>query len=226
MGATAKAEGGYDTDNVAEDVHALVESLGFSDIYLVGHDWGGAVAYAYAAQHRDEVRMLAIFEMVLPGFGLMEGAMTPAPNGNFLWHMGFQSVPHVAEELIRGREAAYLNNMFQFYAYDPNAVAPERMREYIEAMEHVGALRAGLGYYSDFFVSAEQNRAHSEVKLTMPVLAMGGEACLGALTKQCLEMAADNVTGGVIDRCGHWIGEERPDFIVESLRTFFSEIPS
>jgi pimeloyl-ACP methyl ester carboxylesterase len=150
-------------------VHALVGSLGFRDIYLVGHDWGAAVAHAYAAQHRDEVRKLAIFEMVLPGFGLMEGAMMPQPNGNFLWHMGFQSVPHIAEELIRGREAAYLNNMFQFYAYDPSAVAPEHMREYIEAMQHVGALHAGLGYYSDFFVSAEQNRTHSETKLIMPV---------------------------------------------------------
>jgi pimeloyl-ACP methyl ester carboxylesterase len=223
MGATSKAEGGYDTNNVADDVHALVESLGLTQISLVGHDWGAAVAYSYAAQHRDEVRKLAVFEMVLPGFGIMEGAMTPQRDGNFLWHMGFQSVPHIAEALIRGREAEYLNNMFQSYAYDPSAVAPDRMREYIEAMQHVGALHAGLGYYSDFFVSADQNRAHSQTKLTMPVLAMGGEACLGPLTKQCLELAAESVTGGVIERCGHWIGEERPDFIVDTLLDFLAE---
>jgi pimeloyl-ACP methyl ester carboxylesterase len=186
MGATSKAFGGYDTDNVAEDVHGLVESLGFKEILLVGHDWGAAVAYAYAAQHRDEVRRLAIFEMVLPGFGIMEQAMVPAANGNFLWHMGFQSVPDIPEVLMRGREDDYLNNMFQHYAYDPDAVRPDRMQQYVAAMKHVGALRAGLGYYRDYFVSAEQNRQHGKVKLTMPVLAMGGEACLGPMPRRVL----------------------------------------
>ncbi|WP_410675859.1 alpha/beta fold hydrolase [Amycolatopsis sp. cmx-4-68] len=222
LGATSKALDGYDTDNVAADVHALVQLLDLGPIHLVGHDWGGAVAYSYAAQHRDGVRTLSVLEMVLPGFGLMEQAMIPQPHGGFLWHMGFQSVPGVAESLMSGREALYLNNMFQLYAYDPDAVRPDRMQHYVDAMQQVGALSAGLGYYRDYFVSAEQNREHGKEKLTVPVLALGGEACLGDLPRQCLEMAADDVVGGVIERCGHWIGEERPDHVAERLLAFFA----
>jgi len=161
--------------------------------------------------------------MVLPGFGIMEGAMIPAANGNFLWHMGFQSVPDVPFALIEGREDIYLNHIFQTYAYNREAVRPDRMTRYVDAMRGVGALRAGLGYYTSFFETAEQNQRHAETKLEMPVLAYAGEACLAGYTKQCLELAANDVRGGIIDRCGHWIGEERPDFIIEQLQEFFGE---
>lgn len=221
MGASSKPHDGYDTDNLADDVYQLAQHLGHQTILLAGHDWGAATAYSYAAQHREGVRRLAIFEMVLPGFGIMEEAMVPRAHGDFLWHMGFQSVPDIPFMLLSGHERAYLNNMFTTYAYDPNAVRPDRMQHYVDAMTQVGALRAGLEYYRDYFVSAAQNQKHAAVKLTMPVLAMGGEACLGPMTKQCLQLAASDVSGGVIAQCGHWIGEERPDYIGAQLLEFF-----
>ncbi len=223
MGASSKPDKGYDTNNVADDVHELVKSLGFDKILLAGHDWGAATAYSYAAQFRDEVRRLAIFEMVMPGFGIMEGAMSPQPGGNYLWHMGFQSVPDIPLALIEGREDLYLRWFFQHYAYDPLAFTEEDIGKYVRAQTHVGALRAGLEYYKSFFDSAAQNEAHRERPLEIPVLAWGGEACLGPLTKQCMEMAAGDVRGGVIERCGHWIGEERPEFVAAQLLEFFGE---
>jgi pimeloyl-ACP methyl ester carboxylesterase len=223
LGASSKAESGYDTNNVADDIHELVRSLGHESIFLAGHDWGGATAYSYAAQFRDEVRRLAIFEMVLPGFGLMEGAMVPQAGGQFLWHMGWQSVPDIPFALLQGREDLYLRWFFDFYAYNPSAVDAEAATEYVRAMTHVGALRAGLEYYKHFFVSAEQNQVHAQRKLSIPTMGWAGEACLAGLTKQCLELAADDVRGGVIERCGHWIGEERPDFVADQLEAFFGE---
>lgn len=221
MGASSKPHGGYDTDNLADDIYQLAQHLGHQTILLAGHDWGAATAYSYAAQHREGVRRLAIFEMVLPAFGIMEEAMVPRAHGDFLWHMGFQSVPDIPFMLLSGHERAYLNNMFATYAYNPDAVSPNLMQHYVDAMTQVGALRAGLEYYRDYFISAAQNKKHAEVKLAMPVLAMGGEACLGAMTKQCLQMAASDVSGGVIEQCGHWIGEEQPDYIGAQLLEFF-----
>jgi pimeloyl-ACP methyl ester carboxylesterase len=223
LGSSSKPDSGYDTDNVADDIHELVVSLGFDSVYLAGHDWGAATAYSYAAQFRDEVEKLAFFEMVVPGFGIMEGAMAPQPGGNFLWHMGFQSVPDIPFALIQGREELYLRWFFEHYAYDPTAVCAEDIEVYARAMTHVGALRAGLEYYKEFFTTAAQNEKHRERPLEIPVMAWAGEACLGPLSKQCMELAATDVRGGVIERCGHWIGEERPDFITEQLLEFFGE---
>ena len=221
LGASSKPDGGYDTNNVADDVHELVVSLGFDSVYLAGHDWGAATAYSYAAQFRNEVKKLGFFEMVVPGFGIMEGAMGPQPGGNFLWHMGFQSVPDIPFALIQGREDVYLRWFFDHYAYDPSAVSDEDAAVYIRAMTHVGALRAGLEYYKAFFETAAQNEEHRKTPLEIPVSAWGGEACLGPLPKECMELAASDVRGGVIERCGHWVGEERPDFITAELLDFF-----
>ena len=225
MGASSKAPLGYDVNNLADDIHELVRLLGHEKIFIAGHDWGAAVAFAYAAQFRDETRRLAIFEMLLPGFGLMEGAMQPRPGGEFLWHMAFQSIPDIPEALITGREDIYLNWFFETYAYDPDSVRPEAMKHYVDAMRSPGAVHAGLQYYTHYFKSAEQNQEHAKHKLTMPVLAFGGEASAGGATRQCLELAAENVRGGVIERCGHWVGEERPDFVTEQLLAFFGEEP-
>lgn len=223
LGFSSHPDRGYDMATVAADIHGLVTELGHDEIFLAGHDWGAAAAYAYAAEHRDSVQRLAIFEMVLPGFDLMEGAMVPQPGGQFLWHMGWQSVPDIPEALIRGREEIFLRWFFQFYAYDPSAVGPRETEEYVRAMTQVGALRAGLEYYKAYFQTAEQNRGHREHKLAMPVMAWAGEACLGPLTQQCMELAAEDVRGGVIERCGHWVGEERPEFVAEQLLEFFGE---
>ncbi len=55
------------------------------------------------------------------------------------------------------------------------------------------------------------------------VLAYGGEGCLGPLTEQCLELAAEDVRGGVLERCGHRVGDERPDLVAAELLAFFGE---
>jgi pimeloyl-ACP methyl ester carboxylesterase len=223
LGFSSKPETGYDTNTVAADIHGLVESLGFDQIYLAGHDWGGATAYAYAAQFRDAVKKLTVFEMVLPGFGIMEGAMTPQPGGNFLWHMAFQGVPDIPFALIHGREDVYLRWFFEHFAYDPTAVTDADAEIAVRAITHVGGLRAGLAYYQAYFESAAQNAEHAQTPLTIPISAWGGEACLGPLPLQCLELAGSDVRGGVIDRCGHWVGDERPDFVAAHLLEFFGD---
>jgi pimeloyl-ACP methyl ester carboxylesterase len=67
--------------------------------------------------------------------------------------------------------------------------------------------------YQDFFTSAGQVAARAKTPLAIPVRAYGGEACLGAATLASVQAVAPAAEGGVIDRCGHWAAEERPDFV-------------
>ena len=61
----------------------------------------------------------------------------------------------------------------------------------------------------------------------MPVLALGGAKSFGrgAECIESLRRVADDVRGGIIKDCGHWIAEEQPDFLIEQLLTFFGEFP-
>jgi pimeloyl-ACP methyl ester carboxylesterase len=218
FGYSAKPSAGYDADTMAADLAALADHLGLRDVTVLGHDWGAVFAYVYAAKTPSQVRSLGIVEMALPGVGVMEQAMAPQPQGNFLWHMGFQSVPDLPELLIAGKEKPYLRWFFEHFAYDPGAITAADLDVYTDAITQVGALRAGLAVYQDFFTTADQVAALAKTPLEIPVRAYGGEACLGGATLASVLAVAPAAEGGVIERCGHWAGEERPDVVASIVR--------
>lgn len=105
LGDSEKTQTGYDTKNLAEDIYQLIEKLGYSKINLVAHDWGGSVAYSYAAEHPEDVGKMIILDTLLPGFGLEE-AGDFSPNG--IWHFSFHAVRDLPEKLIEGKKTCIL----------------------------------------------------------------------------------------------------------------------
>src|SRR5436190_12533563 len=71
------------------------------------------------------------------------------------------------------------------------------------------------------FDDVKQNKEYSKVKLPMPVLALGGECSFGTAALDSMRLLATDVHGGVVADSGHWIAEERPDFLVDQLFKFF-----
>jgi pimeloyl-ACP methyl ester carboxylesterase len=203
---------------MAADLAALADHLDLRDVTVLGHDWGAVFGYVYAASTPRQVRALGIVEMALPGVGIMEQAMAPQPQGNFLWHMGFQSVPDLPELLIAGKEKPFLRWFFEHFAYDPGAITAADLEVYVDAITQVGALRAGLAVYQEFFTTADQVAALAKTPLEIPVRAYGGEACLGGATLASVQAVAPAAEGGVIERCGHWAAEERPDVVASIVR--------
>jgi pimeloyl-ACP methyl ester carboxylesterase len=125
LGDSEKTQTGYDTKTLAEDIYQLVKKLGFSKINLVAHDWGGPVAYSYAAEHPKDVRKMIILDTLLPGFGFEE-AGDFSPNG--IWHFSFHAVRDLPEKLIEGKEDLYLN-WFYDWTYNQSAITPEDREE-------------------------------------------------------------------------------------------------
>jgi pimeloyl-ACP methyl ester carboxylesterase len=123
---------------MAADLAALGDHLGLHDVTVIGHDWGAVFGYVNAAASPEKVSALGIVEMALPGMGVMEQAMGQQPGGNFLWHMGFQSVPELPELLIQGKERPYLRWFFEHFAYDPSAITAADLDEYVAAISQVG----------------------------------------------------------------------------------------
>jgi pimeloyl-ACP methyl ester carboxylesterase len=221
-GHTTKTAAGYDADNLADDLYQLVAALGHTRVLLVGHDWGAVWAYHYAAQHPNDVAGLVNLEMAIPGTGFHETAMVPKPNGRFFWHMGWQSVPEVPEMLIRGNEAVYLRFVIENVAYDPTAITPDALAHYVEAIRRPGALRASLAIYQQYWTHAAQADQHRRTKLDIPTLAYGGDALLRDIPRSSMEQLANNVEGGVVEGCGHFIPEEQPAWLADTLTNFFT----
>jgi pimeloyl-ACP methyl ester carboxylesterase len=225
-GDSAKPSEGYDKRTLASDVYEVVKGLDVTKILLVGHDFGAAVAYAYAAEHRPDVTKLVIYEMLMPGFGY-EDALRSHPfaqdgQGRQIWHLAFHDAPHPIQEfLIRGRERKYLDFYWDTFAYNPRSVSESERREYARGYEGPGG--NALKYYQNHWLDAEHNREFAKLPLTMPVLAYGGSAFSGDMVEKGMRALATNVVGGVIPECGHWLTAEKPDFIVKQLLDFFED---
>jgi pimeloyl-ACP methyl ester carboxylesterase len=216
FGHSHKPEAGYDAAAMAADLHELLAELGLERVTVVGHDWGAVFGYVLAASYRGDVAALGIVEMVLPGLGMLEEAMRPAPDGQFLWHIGFQSVPKIPELLIQGRERAYITWFFDTHSH--HAIRAEDVDAYVTAIERPDALSASLGVYRAYFETAKQVAALAEAPLEIPVVAYGGEASLASLALESARRVAPDARGDVIPRCGHWAPEEAPEFVAEKIR--------
>ncbi|MGE0242640.1 MAG: alpha/beta fold hydrolase [Nitrososphaeraceae archaeon] len=218
LGDSEKSQTGYDTKNVAEDIYQLVKKLGYSKIYLIAHDWGGPVAYSYAAAHPQDVRKIVLLDTLLPGFGFEElGNFSP----NGLWHFSFHAVRDLPEKLIEGKEDTYLNWFYDYGSYNQSAITQEDREEYIKQYSKPGALRAGFEYYRAVFEDAKQNKEYGKTKLDIPILTIGGEAGIGNFTTTSFQKIANNVTGLIFQNTGHFIPEERPNFLTKQILAFF-----
>jgi pimeloyl-ACP methyl ester carboxylesterase len=217
LGDSEKPQTGYDTKTLADDIYQLVKKLGYSKIYIVAHDWGGPVAYSYAAAHPEEVNKMIVLDTLLPGFGYEE-AGDFSPNG--IWHFSFNAVRDLPEKLIDGKEDVFLN-WFYDLTYNQSAITQEDRNEYIKQYSKPGALRAGFEYYRAVFEDAEQNREYAKEKLMIPILAIGGEAAIGNFTTTTFQMVANNVTGITLPNTGHFIPEERPNVLTNQILNFF-----
>lgn len=220
LGDSSKPVSGYDKRTVADDIYKLVCTLGFARIFLVGHDWGGPVAYAYAAAHPNDVRRLVILDVPIPGAGLEKIPQAARRGG--LWHVSFHGVRDLPEQLVAGRERMYLS-WFYRTAYNPTAITEEDIDEYVRCYSAPGGMRAGFEYYRAIWDDVDHNTENAKTKLTMPVLALGGKYSFGKQTMRSLTALAEDLRGGEIDQCGHWIAEEQPAYLTEQLLRFFGE---
>lgn len=219
LGDSSKELGGYDKLNVARDVHALVEELELGPIHLVGHDWGGPVAYLYAAGLKAPVRQLAMLETLVFG---VEYALDVRLTSE-LWHNAFHAVRDLPEVLTAGRERQYLRYFYEVNAYNPAAIEPEAVDEYVRCYSGLGAMRAGFEWYRTMDQDLPAMQEAARTRLTIPVLALGGDASLGATPANAMRAVADAVQGGIVERCGHWMPEEQPAETLARLQAFLKD---
>ena len=221
LGDSSKPLTGYDGKTVAEDIHQLVTQLGFKTIFLVGHDIGTQVAYSYAAAHPMEVNRLVVMDLTIPGF--------EPPGMMPIWWRSFHETPDVPEVLVEGKEMIYLSWFYRNLAYNPSAIMQTDINEFVSHYSSPGGMHSGFEYYRAFPQDAIQNMNYSKTKLTMPVLALGAgyiPTFGGNITMPSIvygmQQLAQNITSVTVPNSGHWIPEERPDFVIKMLNNFFA----
>jgi pimeloyl-ACP methyl ester carboxylesterase/uncharacterized RmlC-like cupin family protein len=214
IGRSSKPAGGYDKKTQAKDIRAVVTALGYDRTVVVAHDIGNMVAYAYAATYPDKVERLVVMDAPIPGIGpWAEILQTPG-----VWHFNFHGPD--AERLVAGRERIYLDRIWNDFTGDPSKPDEATRNFFAATYAQPGGMRAGFAQFAAFSQDAADNKILEQVKLTMPVLAVGGEKSFGPLQAVIMRHVATNVREAVVAGSGHWLMEERPAETVALIRNF------
>lgn len=230
LGASSVPDGPYDKLTVAGDVVGLLDELDVGSAVVVGHDWGGVVAFytawllgsrgsAAGGAERTRARGLAVVDVTIPND---LGAGPDIAQGGNRWHHAFHRTA-LAEELVDGREDTYLGWFYDTFAADPKAIDDDTRASYVEAYRGRERMRAGFAYYRSLEADVANARRVGENGITVPVLALGGAVGFGRGEEplECLRyFAAGPVAGGSIPDCGHFVPEERPEELAGHLRPF------
>ena len=222
MGLSDKPAGGYDTGTLAGDLVALMSALGHQRFAMYGTDTGMPIAYALAADHPNRLDRLVVSEAPLPGVSPSPPLFLPPQLNARLWHLAFNQLPKVNEQLVRGREDIFFGAEFAEQAGKKKLPA-DTVGYYIDILASSSeALRGSFELYRALPTTMAQNEQRKTRRLTLPVLAIGGAESGGEGVGNTMKLAADSVQTLVIPDCGHWVAEQAPKELLAALTAFLA----
>ena len=224
LGGSDPAQGGYDTANTSKILANAVKTFTPGCVHLVGHDVGGWIAYAWAAQFPEQIQSLTLLDTAVPGTGAPQTFPLQPELNVKLWQFCFNTLPDLPEILTIGRERELFDWLFRQKSEQLDRIPQANRDRYVEAYARPGAMSRGFAYYRAVAESSTQNKEFSKLKLPMPVLALGGKSGVGDRLKIALESLSLQVQGGAIADCGHYVMEEQPQVIAHELLRFFEKV--
>jgi pimeloyl-ACP methyl ester carboxylesterase len=203
----------YALDRLVGDVAGLARALGSEKIQLVGHDWGGTLAFATAERHPELVERLLVIDGAHPELyrtGMWRGAQLLRS-----WYVLFFQLSFFPELMVKSR--FYLERVMKDAA--PSAFPDEVMDQYVAAMDQDGAATAAISYYRA--AARFGLRAPNKIAAKTRVLWGDHDEALGKELLDGLDAYAPGVTVRHFAGASHWLQEERPDDVTRELIEFF-----
>ena len=206
----------YRLDLLAGDVAALVRALGAPRAHVVGHDWGGAIAWHLAARHADVVDRLVILNAPHPA-RYRRLLATPA-QALRAWYVVFFQLPLVPEEALRAGDLAALRRVWR---QQERVTAGDEENAFAAAFRDPAAVWAALAYYRAVArhgagVPPEQRRLRARTLVLWgerdPALVRANADGLGEWVPQ-LEVR-------MLPEAGHWVMADAPDALNRALVEF------
>ncbi len=218
MGLSSITKGGDDKKTQGHDLAGVLDALKVQQIDLVAHDIGNMVAYAFAAEYPTRVRRFVLIDAPLPGVG----PWAEITANHKLWHFSFWGPDE--DRLVAGRERIWLDRFYNEFSFKPQRISDATRAHYAAIYAKPGRMHAGFEQFKAFDQDAIDDKAFmARGKLTMPVLAIGGDHSFGPQMAAVMRFAASNVTEGIVPDSGHWIMEENPKATIALVTGFLSK---
>lgn len=220
IGLSVGTENGYASADMARDLHGLVETLGLKHPFIVGHDLGGMVAYDFTRLFPEETRGVMILDVPLPGikgWDRIEGDPS-------LWHIRFMQVPGLAERLVTGRSADFLDYFFQLAAF-----TARETEHYVSAYSSAEQLHAAFEMYRALPAVSRFNASETGAISTPVFYGAGDKSPFAKLVPVFSDGLRDDgclhVNTGLIRSAGHFLIEDQPAEVARLIEHYAAAQP-
>ena len=210
----------YQLDELAKDVVGLIDSAGADQCFLVGHDWGAAVAWWVAWQYPDRLQKLAILNMPHPAV-MMHTLMRSPAQLRRSWYIFFFQVPFLAEAILRNNDCSLLVKAL-LSGSQPGSFTQEDLDLYLQAWWRRGAITGMLNWYRAIVRTPVNMSANLHIKV--PTLVLWG-AQDTALSLSMAKPSLDLCDAGklvIFENASHWVQHDVSDSVNKHLVEFFS----
>jgi pimeloyl-ACP methyl ester carboxylesterase len=221
---TEKPAWGYTVDVLAQDVAELIRALGRRRAVLVGHDWGGAAAWALALAYPQRVERLAVLNMPHPA--LLERAIGRNWRQMLrMWYVGLFQLPWLPELMLRHDHFRAIERIIRGTSIDTTYMTDEDMRFFRQAAARPGALRAMLAPYRAMLRSHTMLTGRASWQVQAPTLLIWGEQdiALGKELTYGTERYVPDLRMRYVANCGHFVHQEQPWLVNRLLVDFLQE---
>jgi epoxide hydrolase 4 len=207
----------YGMSEFIKDIKGVIEGLGYDRCILVGHDWGGAIAWCFAYAHPEMLERLIVLNIPHPA-KFAEGLRNPQQLLRSSYAFFFQ-LPVLPELVIQWSDYQAIESALKGMAINKSIFSQADIEIYKDAASKRGALTAMLNYYRNAFSSFWQQKWSL---LEVPTLMIWGEndTALGKELTYGTEQYVRNFQIHYIPNCSHWVQQERPDLVNEYIREF------
>ncbi|MFD9795484.1 alpha/beta fold hydrolase [Streptomyces sp. NPDC059070] len=220
QGSSEKPQGGYDKKTMAEDVRELVRALGYRRVNIAGHDIGSKVAFAFAVNHPDATRKLAMLDALHPDESFYEIPVLRRPGAGFnMWWYAFNQLQGLPEALVRGRSRHLIDWFFANSLADQSMVSDFDRNVYAKVYDTPDGIRASNAWYQNFGQDIADLKTYP--KITAPLLGLASEISYAQFLSTLPTQATD-VRVEKLDNTVHYLQEEAPDRVSRALLEFFA----
>lgn len=213
----------YTIDRLEGDVTDLIEASGARSVLLVGHDWGGVVAYSYAMYGARPLERLAILNAPHPA-RFVQQLRDPAQLRRS-WYMFAFQLPWLPELLARAAGDRILEGVLRGWAVHPERFTDADLAVYLDNLRQPGAPTAMFNYYRGMLISLALLRRRAPRRITVPTLLLWGERdrALGSELALGVERYVDDLTRKFIPDASHWVQQDAPEQVNALLEAWLTQ---
>jgi epoxide hydrolase 4 len=211
----------YHLRHLMADVAAIVRATGAPRAHIVGHDWGGIIAWSFAGHYAELVETLVI--MNAPHLRIYSEKVWRSSQAFRSWYVGLFLLPLLPERLLAAGDFALLRRLFAIATGHTPAFTAADIDSYVAQFRAPHALTAALNYYrANAQPDAVRLGATSEISAPTLVLWGDKDKALGVELLEDLQTVAANVRLKRFATVGHWIQNEIPDDVNRLLLAFIT----